>query len=195
MSTSAERAAIDRQLPGARFWIGAAVLALVVGALVIRHWSGMAAESRERFEAAIERIQSGDRAALVAEWGETVTWHPDIEARPALAILPRHPRQEFDAIFVAYDEPQQPAVVSFTTLGGYVNGARLDRAEYPETWLDRALTPSERRGLRLLERLLAERLERIEREHPLDTQSERYSWNRHVLETLRAVRERQPGTQ
>lgn len=167
-----------------RPWLIAAmtlvVLALV--GLLILFWMGQARRGREELRRTMESIAQMDRPALARQWGEKLSWTPSADAPAALAVMPKHQRLEFDALYAAYDGQRVVATLALTSIGGLFNGMPLDRTKYPERLIERPLSAEELRGLELLIALLRERV------RAMDPQSDRARWTQAVLATAEKIR-------
>jgi type II secretory pathway pseudopilin PulG len=158
-------------------WIIVAVSLLVVGlcAAVAVRWIGQANQARAQLVDLQRRALAADRAQLAADWGEKLDWFPDPDAPLALAVSPRSPRNDFDAIYTLYRDRKAVAVLAITQVGGFFNLEPIRARQWPETLIPRRLNPTEREDLRATIDLLQRRQETF------DPQSYRHGWNAQVL--------------
>ena len=153
----------------ARWWALPALLAVAACLAAVVNWNWQMARQRAGISERMARIAGLDREGLERAWRNrdghgVVEWTPDADAEPALAVMPRSPLMEADAIYVLYRDRWVAAILAVTPIGDWFNGRPIGAGRRGDATLDRTLTDKERSDLEAMAGLLAERLDRLDPE-------------------------------
>ncbi len=174
-----------------RVWALIVLLVLLAGGGMIYNWNWQMRGERARLTERLAAIPTLDREALEAAWLNrdglpNVSWTPDPQADPVLAVMPRAPHMKVDAIYALYRGHRATAILAISPIGGWFGDQRIDIRQHPETMVARPLDAIEQAELDTMIGLIEARRDRF------DPESKEYGWTDHVLNQARRLRELQP---